>query len=429
MAIRLYPLGDPVAPGALNGTADQFASQLFSDATPSVLAGVLGLRAKLFPGRPLTIIPFGTSLTAATNTDAGFGGYSQLGPGFATASIMQSGYPWRIIRNAGVAGNTTAQMLARLNSDVLAYSPDVALVEPGGNDYAAGMSALPTMFNNFEQIIVRLIKAGVFPIIVVPTPRGDGTQAVLDTSRVGRWFCYELAKFYGLPLLDMFRAVVDPATGTYKAGLSSDGNLHPNAAAIQVLAADFGPKLASPSTLVCPTYFGASSETTTGNLANLFQDGNFALPSPNTTWQLDTTNGTPSYATAASPFTGNTLTYAKSNSTASNAIQQGASNIAVAGDTLEFSFAYSISGLNVASNQGGLTVGLNMGAALLYPGYNWAINGSNTNVVQRFVVPTGVTGAAFQFYARDAATYTLNAVTLVNVSRLWAIWKPGQQNL
>lgn len=42
-----------------------------------------------------------------------------------------------------------------------------------------------------------------------------------------------------------------------------------------------------------------------------------------------------------------------------------------------------------------------------------------------FVVPAGCTAITPQLYVADAATYTANNWTLVNVSAMRAIWAPG----
>ncbi len=69
--------------------------------------------------------------------------------------------------NAGVGGNTTAQMLARFSTDVLATNPDHVVISPGINDYAGGVS-LATMEANIDSMVTAALGHGCGVTLFVP---------------------------------------------------------------------------------------------------------------------------------------------------------------------------------------------------------------------------------------------------------------------
>jgi acyl-CoA thioesterase-1 len=86
------------------------------------------------------IVAVGASNTAGRGRGAHAGGVNpeQAYPAQLETLLRQRG--WRVrVRNAGVAGDTTADMLARLAADA---PPGVRIVvlQPGGNDARRGMS-------------------------------------------------------------------------------------------------------------------------------------------------------------------------------------------------------------------------------------------------------------------------------------------------
>lgn len=82
-------------------------------------------------GKNAVLVCFGDSITQGDAT----GGYVGLLRNFLTA-----GYPERNIRvvNAGIGGNRTPDLLARLDKDVIARKPNVVLINIGVNDVGWG---------------------------------------------------------------------------------------------------------------------------------------------------------------------------------------------------------------------------------------------------------------------------------------------------
>jgi acyl-CoA thioesterase I len=69
------------------------------------------------------------------------------------------------ILNAGIAGNTTADGLARLSRDVLSHHPRLVLVEFVGNDFLRGVPIAHSL-HNLDAIVSGLIREGAMVVIL-----------------------------------------------------------------------------------------------------------------------------------------------------------------------------------------------------------------------------------------------------------------------
>jgi acyl-CoA thioesterase-1 len=98
----------------------------------------------------------------ASNT-AGFGtGFGQSYPAQLEAMLKARGYKVQII-NAGIPGDTTRGMLARLDASVPADAR-IVILQPGGNDFRFGYSK-EERANNIRAIVARLQKRGIRVIV------------------------------------------------------------------------------------------------------------------------------------------------------------------------------------------------------------------------------------------------------------------------
>lgn len=80
---------------------------------------------------------------------------------------LLAGLTGRTVFNAGVSGDTTADALARLESEVLARNPGLVIVELGGNDYLRQIPLSQTKAN-LAAIITRLQTNGAMVAVVDP---------------------------------------------------------------------------------------------------------------------------------------------------------------------------------------------------------------------------------------------------------------------
>jgi acyl-CoA thioesterase-1 len=123
--------------------------------------------------------------------------------------------------NAGIPGDTMAAGLARMERDVLAHRPRLALVEFGGNDFLRGVPVEETL-KNLDGIVKTLVAQGMMVVILevnvglMGDPYMKGYRAV--------------AKRYGAVLVeDVMKGILG------NPDLKVDG-IHPNAQGHRVIA-------------------------------------------------------------------------------------------------------------------------------------------------------------------------------------------------
>lgn len=127
----------------------------------------------------MKIVFFGDSITKAT----GYGGVAAT-DAFAHLIGVSAGYAPSDIINAGVGGNNTADLLSRLDADVIAVAPAVCVVMIGNNDFAGtGKKLTAAVYKaNVLEIISRLKAADIKPVFISPSmPRGtNATFSAMD---------------------------------------------------------------------------------------------------------------------------------------------------------------------------------------------------------------------------------------------------------
>lgn len=176
-----------------------------------------------------SVIIFGDSLTAQNGR-----GSASLDPVNIPDALDARGY-WNwanafmgrkahMVRNAGVGGNTTAQMLARIQTDVLAYHSDWVVICGGANDVAndRNFSAIQT---DLTAILDTLQNAGRRALLMnVPPSTSYSTsarRAVL--AQLNAWIMDLPTVRPDLAVADIWKVLADPATGSPATGMAHDG--------------------------------------------------------------------------------------------------------------------------------------------------------------------------------------------------------------
>lgn len=135
---------------------------------------------------------------------------------------------------AAHAGARSAEILTRLDADVLQYEPDMVFIYAGINDIAGDID-LATIKANLIEMWERVYNAGALPIAFTIGPF-DSNYSAFDTEvnrrvaglELNRWMReYAEVEPY-LVLIDANQILTDAtdATGDFKSGYSSD-SLHP----------------------------------------------------------------------------------------------------------------------------------------------------------------------------------------------------------
>jgi acyl-CoA thioesterase-1 len=185
----------------------------------NVLAGFLLLAAATFsgsaaePGKPIRIAAFGDSLSS------GYGlRQSQAFPAQLQKELKARGHNV-VISNAGVAGDTTAAGLARLDW-AIGEDVDAVILEFGANDALRGIDPKVTR-ENLKKMLAKLNERGL-PVLLtgMRSPANWGDTYADDFDAIFP----ELAKEHRLDFYPFFLAGV-----VLDAKLNQDDGMHPNA--------------------------------------------------------------------------------------------------------------------------------------------------------------------------------------------------------
>src|SRR6266508_858624 len=170
-------------------------------------------------GRPI-IVAFGDSLTA------GFGLHEdQSFPKLLQRKLDEREYPYRVV-NAGVAGDTSAGGVSRIDWALEEGSVKFLILELGGND---GLRGLPVahMKKNLADVIERAQARRVEVILAgMEAPPNMGEEYTGEFRQVYR----DLAKKYKLTLIPF---LLDGVAGNRE--MNQPDGIHPNVAGEKVM--------------------------------------------------------------------------------------------------------------------------------------------------------------------------------------------------
>lgn len=247
----------------ITADASQQAEVSYSDALPSGMSGlkkVGGLRLG--------------SLVAAIG-DSETIGVSGAQTSWFSQMIWLSGQRMQFYANAAVGGQSSTQIAARFKTDIvdLIPKPDHVFLMCGTNDGPTAQNlSLATTRKNINNMCAQAAAAGIPMSIVSAPPRTVGATQATKThiNRVNR-IKRSLALFWGNRFIDVFKDLVDPLTGLYKASMSSDG-LHPTPVGARVAGASALAQVLN----ALPTWSPGFAESATDD-DNLLTDGLFTV--------------------------------------------------------------------------------------------------------------------------------------------------------
>lgn len=231
------PGGPGPDPGA-NGGA--LATDVELDAALATLPGTYE------PFRGSSFVAMGDSITA--------GGSSTLhnihADVWPTHLALATGL--RLVKNAGIGGNNTTQMLARFDTDVLAWPSDFVFIMAGTNDALDGNNLPTVTAANISGMVQKTRAAGRIPVLLTIPPAGlpaspASATVLLKISTVNTWI-RRYARDRRVDLIDVHQAVTDPATGAWSAADMSIDSTHPTTKASRIIgqyaAQQFGQRYA-----------------------------------------------------------------------------------------------------------------------------------------------------------------------------------------
>ncbi len=146
---------------------------------------------------PATWIPLGDSIT-------------QQNDSWAYQTSYTLGRSLKMIRNAAIGGQTSAQMLSRINSDVISYSPRYCVLDAGTNDIGNAV-AFATWRDNMKSMIGLLQDANIIPIMMtLPASNTHAATHALWNNWIRTWCANNQVHVF-----DIYPILVDPTNGHY----------------------------------------------------------------------------------------------------------------------------------------------------------------------------------------------------------------------
>lgn len=191
---------------------------------PQESAAAVADEAVPVSGPPVRILAFGNSLFAGYNV-----GEEESYPAVLEAALRRRGID-AAVSNAGVSGDTTQAGLQRLAFvlDNESETPDLAIVELGGNDLLRGIAPAETR-RNLAAILAQLEERGI-PVLLMGmrAPPNLGADFVAEFDAIYP----ELAAETGAVLVPFF---MEPMVEQPE--LIQPDRIHPTAAGIEALVA------------------------------------------------------------------------------------------------------------------------------------------------------------------------------------------------
>lgn len=316
----------------------------------------------------------------------------------------------RYAGNAGVAADTVAGMLARLNADVISKAPDKVFIAAGSADLAAGAS--PAATTAAVSSIVALLKAAnILPILcsIPPVP-----QFVAATSQFNLQL-QRLADLQGIPFIDLVAQLVDPATGLVKAAYGTDiANLAGSANRFMATAVNTAVgSLFDPS----PPWVPLSDM----DGVNLIVDGLFQRTPSRWTASI-VTGSVPLSASIGSDYTisGNTAALGKTDRASVNAYRGAAITTGFQpGDRIAFTGRIKTSGVEFGGLAFDAGLQFSPGINVFYPMFHWSADIRDGQWYAETTVPAGVTSITPFFQLNQGiGTVVLGQVGLLNLTAL-----------
>ncbi|NLW06366.1 MAG: GDSL family lipase [Clostridia bacterium] len=147
------------------------------------------------------------------------------------------------VQNKGVNGETTGEMLARFEADVIGVRPAVVTILGGTNDAWQGVTVAKVR-NNVQAMLDKARQAGIQAVVCLPPPlclrEGFISQAFLREMSLFldayRDAYRELAQLHSLSVLDFYRPLLEPGSRWGRAEYFNDA-AHPNRRGYQEMAA------------------------------------------------------------------------------------------------------------------------------------------------------------------------------------------------
>ena len=210
---------------------------------PRVWTLAITLLAKLPSLAQTTSAPSGNTTVFLGDSITAFGNVTESQPsntygwGWTAQAVFLSKGRILQVNNAGIPGNTLAQMLARFSTDVTAYSPAKVVIAGGTNDIpttAFTAAQLSTATATLGSLIDAAEAAGIQPIVCDVPPRQDAPVAIHEanakalSAAIKTLVAAKQTEYGNVVFFDLYSVLANPSTGAYISGYNLSDGIHPS---------------------------------------------------------------------------------------------------------------------------------------------------------------------------------------------------------
>jgi len=189
--------------------------------------------------KPNTVILFGDSITIANGDGPGvldpLDANTVSARGYWNWANAYAGQRFSLVRNAGGSGETTSDLLARIDSDVLAYPSEWVILQGATNDIAQGRT-FAQITADLTAILDKIQEAGRSCLLFTVTPATsfDTTAEQMVRAQYNRWVIDLPLTRPGLVVQDVWSLLANLETGLPGTGTALDG-VHLSANGAQIV--------------------------------------------------------------------------------------------------------------------------------------------------------------------------------------------------
>lgn len=175
----------------------------------------------------------GTPTSATKDTDAA-SVRSLFGESLFAHACWNSAGRMLPVRNAGIGGQSSGTILARIDGELAAY-PEVGtwLLSMGANDALVTGEPLAVTQANITAAVQKIRRARRQVVLMTLPPVGSTHRA--QYGKINAWLRYFAAK-NGIPLADVNSVLTDPSTAGFLSGYDVGDGVHPTAAGMRACA-------------------------------------------------------------------------------------------------------------------------------------------------------------------------------------------------
>jgi acyl-CoA thioesterase-1 len=181
---------------------------------------LLLMSATVAGDEPPTVLIFGDSLSAGYGIEV-----DQSWAALLQVRLRDQGYEHQVI-NASISGETTEGGATRIDTALADFSPELIILELGGNDGLRGLPAA-RMKGNLEKIVTRAKASGAAIVLLgIRIPTNYGPRYSAEFEGVFR----QVSEEFGVQWIEFFMEGI-----ALNDDLLQDDRIHPNAVAQPML--------------------------------------------------------------------------------------------------------------------------------------------------------------------------------------------------